>query len=82
MEEIYMVGRNLKKEIGEKFDTYTDKELESWVQNVKLLEKESTDLYILFNNNSGGDAADNAKRFIEMLNIEYDGLAPRQLHLF
>jgi uncharacterized protein YecE (DUF72 family) len=61
---------------------YNESELLNWVQNVKLLKKECKDLYILFNNNSGGDAADNAKQFINMLNIDYDGLAPRQLNLF
>jgi uncharacterized protein YecE (DUF72 family) len=61
---------------------YNESELLHWVRNVKILEKESKELYILFNNNSGGDAADNAKQFINLLNIDYDGLAPRQLNLF
>ena len=47
-----------------------------------MLEQSSKDIYILFNNNSGGDAAENAKRFQAMLGIEYEGLAPRQLTLF
>jgi uncharacterized protein YecE (DUF72 family) len=61
---------------------YNEAELMNWVQNVKMLKKESKDIYILFNNNSGRDAADNAKQFIELLSIDYDGLAPRQLNLF
>lgn len=61
---------------------YNEKELLEWVQYVKGLEKQSKDLYILFNNNSGGDAAANAKQFIDMLGIEYTGLAPKQLNLF
>lgn len=61
---------------------YNEKELLEWVQHVKELEKQSKDVYILFNNNSGGDAADNAKQFIDMLGIEYTGLAPKQLNLF
>ncbi len=43
---------------------------------------DSKDVYVIFNNNSGGDAADNAAQFIDMLHIEYEGLAPRQLDLF
>ncbi|MBM6618867.1 DUF72 domain-containing protein [Bacillus suaedaesalsae] len=61
---------------------YNEKELTEWVQHVKELEQQSKDIYILFNNNSGGDAADNAKQFIGMLGIEYTGLAPKQLNLF
>jgi uncharacterized protein YecE (DUF72 family) len=61
---------------------YNDKELREWVLRVKELNKDCKDIYILFNNNSGGDAADNAKQFIDLLGIAYDGLAPRQLNLF
>ncbi|MEH7119775.1 DUF72 domain-containing protein, partial [Neobacillus vireti] len=39
-------------------------------------------VYLLFNNNSGGDAADNAKEMLNLLNITYEGLAPTQLDLF
>jgi uncharacterized protein YecE (DUF72 family) len=61
---------------------YNRKELEEWTGHVKKLEKECQNVYVVFNNNSGGDAADNAKQFIDLLNIEYQGLAPRQLDLF
>jgi uncharacterized protein YecE (DUF72 family) len=61
---------------------YTTKELMEWVQRIKKLEKQTKNLFILFNNNSGGDAADNAKELIHLLGIEYDGLAPKQLGLF
>jgi uncharacterized protein YecE (DUF72 family) len=37
---------------------------------------------VLFNNNSGGDAAQNGKQMKELLDIEYKGLTPRQLDLF
>ncbi len=33
---------------------------------------------MLFNNNSGGDAADNGLEMLEMLNISYTGLAPKR----
>ncbi|WP_110928590.1 DUF72 domain-containing protein [Bacillus massiliglaciei] len=61
---------------------YNWKELEEWKGKLKELEKGSKDIFVLFNNNSGGDAADNAKQMIELLEIEYEGLAPKQLNLF
>ncbi|MBM7661444.1 uncharacterized protein YecE (DUF72 family) [Bacillus mesophilus] len=61
---------------------YNEKELLEWVDRIQELNKESKELYILFNNNSGGDAADNAKQLMKLLGIDYDGLAPRQLNLF
>jgi uncharacterized protein YecE (DUF72 family) len=61
---------------------YQKEELEEWVINIKQLEKNCKNIYVLFNNNSGGDAAGNAKEFIQLLNIEYTNLAPRQLDLF
>lgn len=61
---------------------YNRAELEEWIPHIHQLHKNSKDLYILFNNNSGGDAADNAKELIELLDLEYGGLAPKQLDLF
>ncbi|NQD68693.1 DUF72 domain-containing protein [Bacillus haikouensis] len=61
---------------------YNEAELKEWILHIRKLHDQSKDLYILFNNNSGGDAADNAKQLIEMLGIEYEGLAPKQLDLF
>lgn len=61
---------------------YNDQELLEWVNHLKELERKSKDIYILFNNNSGGDAVLNAKRLIELLGIEYTFLAPKQLDLF
>ncbi|UTE73894.1 DUF72 domain-containing protein [Rossellomorea marisflavi] len=61
---------------------YNQAELEEWIPHIRKLEQESEDLYILFNNNSGGDAADNAKQMIDLLGIQYSGLAPKQLDLF
>lgn len=61
---------------------YNQKELRQWVEHIKKLEKETEHLYIVFNNNSGGDAADNALDLIDLLGIEYENLAPRQLDLF
>lgn len=62
--------------------SYNEGELLEWKERVLELANDSKDIIVLFNNNSGGDAADNAKQFQEMLGIEYEGLAPRQLGLF
>ncbi|MDQ0155295.1 DUF72 domain-containing protein [Robertmurraya andreesenii] len=61
---------------------YNKDELMEWVTRVNELQKECKDVYVVFNNNSGGDAADNGRQFIDLLNIEYTNLAPRQLDLF
>ncbi|MCM3238176.1 DUF72 domain-containing protein [Heyndrickxia oleronia] len=61
---------------------YNHQELIEWQERLLLLEKQTEDIYIIFNNNSGGDAADNAKQLINILSIEYSGLAPKQLDLF
>lgn len=61
---------------------YNKEELLDWKEKVLKLSEQSKDLYIIFNNNSGGDAADNAKQFMDLLGVEYEGLAPRQLDLF
>lgn len=61
---------------------YNREELEEWAESIFNLQKECKQVYVLFNNNSGGDAADNAKELIDLLKIEYKDLAPRQLDLF
>jgi uncharacterized protein YecE (DUF72 family) len=61
---------------------YNEAELKEWIPHIHSLHESSKDIYILFNNNSGGDAADNAKQLIGMLGIEYECLAPKQLDLF
>ncbi|WP_313431048.1 DUF72 domain-containing protein [Siminovitchia terrae] len=61
---------------------YNQEELLEWKENILKLQKQTKDIYVLFNNNSGGDAAGNAKEFIRLMDIEYDGLAAKQLDLF
>jgi uncharacterized protein YecE (DUF72 family) len=61
---------------------YNEGELLEWKRNLEEMKDSTKDIYVLFNNNSGGHAADNAKRMIEMLELEYEGLAPKQLDLF
>ncbi|SFB12528.1 MULTISPECIES: DUF72 domain-containing protein [unclassified Bacillus (in: firmicutes)] len=61
---------------------YNREELSEWSQHLNSLARESKNVYVLFNNNSGDDAADNAKEMMGILDIEYENLAPRQLDLF
>lgn len=61
---------------------YNEEELKDWAIKLKELEKQCGNVYAVFNNNSGGDAADNAKQMIELLGLEFDDLAPKQLDLF
>ncbi|WP_429841473.1 DUF72 domain-containing protein [Brevibacillus sp. FIR094] len=61
---------------------YSETELAEWVEHIRLLEREADEVCILFNNNSGGDAAANAKQFSEMLGLAPTGLNPRQMDLF
>ncbi|WP_078392150.1 DUF72 domain-containing protein [Shouchella patagoniensis] len=57
-------------------------EMNEWVEKLQQLKKQSEDVYVVFNNNSGGHAAGNARTLIERMNIHYSDLAPRQLDLF
>ena len=61
---------------------YNHQELVEWAEHIQRLALETENVYLLFNNSSGGDAADNAKEMMELLQINYEGLAPRQLDLF
>ena len=61
---------------------YNKEELLDWRERILQIAKQSKDVYVVFNNNSGGDAAGNAKELQALLGIDYDGLAPQQLRLF
>jgi uncharacterized protein YecE (DUF72 family) len=61
---------------------YSTAELTEWRDRLFELEKTCETLYVMFNNNSGGDAADNAKDLIAILGLGYQGLSPRQMELF
>lgn len=69
---------------------YSDLELEEWIARLKELEQGSETVDVIFNNNSGGDAADNAFRMMELLGQEAtrpatphsDEEGPEQLALF
>ncbi|MFQ7233379.1 MAG: DUF72 domain-containing protein, partial [Enterococcus hulanensis] len=43
---------------------------------------ESAEVGVIFNNNSGGDAADNAMQLKKILQLDYEGLNPSQIDLF
>lgn len=61
---------------------YSDDELLEFKDHVDALQKQSSHITIIFNNNSGGHAAKNAKRLQELLGLYFDYLGPRQLDLF
>lgn len=61
---------------------YNKQELTEWAANLRKLANQTKNVSVLFNNNSGGDAADNALQMLELLGIEYSDLNPRQLDLF
>lgn len=61
---------------------YSKNELEEIKQVSLKLENQSDEVAVIFNNNSGGHAAKNAKELQKMLDIDFNGLAPRQLGLF
>lgn len=61
---------------------YREDELREWIPAIEQLLEESKSVTMLFNNNSGHDAAPNAKKMMEYLGITYNDLNPRQLGLF
>lgn len=61
---------------------YNLEELKEWSVRLLALAEESAEVCVIFNNNSGGHAAGNAKQMIELLGLRYEGLASRQLDLF
>lgn len=54
---------------------YSEEELAEWVQRLERLAAKSGTVCVIFNNNSGGDAADNALQLMRML-----GLRPPRGH--
>ncbi|SOC13079.1 uncharacterized protein YecE [Ureibacillus xyleni] len=61
---------------------YNDEELYDLASNMKKLEQQCDEVYVLFNNNSGHHAAKNAKTLQEILDLDFEGLSPKQLDLF
>ena len=60
---------------------YNDEELTDLATHVKATSESVEDVYVIFNNNSGGDAGANALTFTSKLNLVYDNLNPKQLDL-
>jgi uncharacterized protein YecE (DUF72 family) len=61
---------------------YNTQELTEWRDRLLELEKSCKQIYVVFNNNSGGDATDNAKELMQMLGLEPQALPPKQADLF
>lgn len=61
---------------------YNSEELKELAQRIQDLAKQSKDVYVLFNNNSGNHAAKNAKELQKILDLTFGGLAPKQLDIF
>lgn len=61
---------------------YNKLELAWLKKQVEILSHKTKDIFIVFNNNSGGHAANNAMDFLKLMDIQYEGLSPKQLRLF
>ncbi|MET1013012.1 MAG: DUF72 domain-containing protein, partial [Paenisporosarcina sp.] len=61
---------------------YNKSELDEIAQVIHNLSTQSKHVTVLFNNNSGGHAAKNAKQLINKLHIQYEGLNAKQLDIF
>lgn len=61
---------------------YNEAELTELSSSIKKLIPQVQDIAVVFNNNSGGDAADNVLRLKKILNLEYTDLHPEQMDLF
>lgn len=61
---------------------YNEEELQGLAAHIRMLQNQAKDVYVLFNNNSGDHAAPNAKRMQQILDLQFEGLAPKQLKLF
>ncbi|MDN6354969.1 MAG: DUF72 domain-containing protein [Lactiplantibacillus plantarum] len=61
---------------------YSDQALAEFKQTVEQLQQQADEVCVIFNNNSGGDAADNAMALKELLGVSFGDLGPHQLDLF
>jgi len=61
---------------------YNKEELTQLAERLLHLEKQSHEIFVLFNNNSGHHAANNAKELQALLGLKFEGLSPKQLKLF
>lgn len=61
---------------------YTNEELLKIAENVQSLQESADEVAVIFNNNSGGHAAKNARELKDIFGLEFEGLNPQQLDLF
>jgi uncharacterized protein YecE (DUF72 family) len=61
---------------------YNSQELKQLSEAIQTISGKTKEVGVIFNNNSGGDAADNALEMQRLLNIQYDQLNPKQMDLF
>ncbi len=61
---------------------YSAAELKTFWDMVLTLQSQTKEVCVIFNNNAGRDAADNALALQKLLGISFDGLSPLQLDLF
>lgn len=61
---------------------YSESELTAWAERVRELQQTTQEVCLIFNNNSGGHAAGNAKQLARLLGVEYRGEPPGQISLF
>jgi uncharacterized protein YecE (DUF72 family) len=61
---------------------YNQEELQEWKRHLLKLQSQTEQIHVIFNNNSGGDAAANAKQLMSLLGMEPLEAAPQQLDLF
>ena len=61
---------------------YSDPELEEIAAAVKHLASQTKEICLIFNNNSGGDAADNARTMMKLLGLSYNEEILSQMALF
>lgn len=61
---------------------YNEEELTELQRAVESAKSKTKEIAVIFNNNAGGDAAENATQFKRRLGLDYDELNPSQLELF
>lgn len=61
---------------------YSEEELQELAAAIKKVDGATKHVGVIFNNNSGGDAAENALALQKILGIEPDELNPKQIDLF
>lgn len=61
---------------------YSKEELQQFCKTILALQKHCKEVCVIFNNNAGRDAADNALQLQKLLGISFDHLSPLQMDLF